>query len=125
MLGCLAGAIPGGERVISVEEVRELRMPHPDWVAMETRQAGLEGTGEITLRDLVRESLRMRPTRIVVGEVRSSEALDLLLALNSGLPRLTNEHIQGDARRPRRVRYRVSCVSSNISRSKAVSLAGA
>ncbi len=92
MLGCLAAAIPGGERVISVEEVREIRVPHPDWVAMETRQAGLEGTGEITLRDLVRESLRMRPTRIVVGEVRSAEALDLLLALNSGLPGMATLH---------------------------------
>ncbi len=92
LLGCLAAAIPGGERVISVEEVRELRVSHPDWVAMETRQAGLEGTGEITLRDLVRESLRMRPTRIIVGEVRSSEALDLLLALNSGLPGMATLH---------------------------------
>lgn len=92
MLGCLAAAIPGGERVVSVEEVREVRVSHPDWVAMETRQAGLEGTGEITLRDLVRESLRMRPTRIVVGEVRSSEALDLLLALNSGLPGMATLH---------------------------------
>jgi pilus assembly protein CpaF len=59
---------------------------------METRQAGLEGTGEVTLRDLVRESLRMRPTRIVVGEVRSAEALDLLLALNSGLPGMATLH---------------------------------
>jgi pilus assembly protein CpaF len=88
MLNCLAAAIPGSDRIISAEEVRELRVTHPDWVALETRQAGLEGTGEVTLRDLVRESLRMRPTRIIVGEVRSAEALDLLLALNSGLPGL-------------------------------------
>ena len=56
MLNCLAAAIPGGERVVSAEEVFELRFPHPDWVPMQTRQAGLEGTGEIRLRDLVKES---------------------------------------------------------------------
>ena len=92
MLNCLAAAIPGSDRIVSVEEVRELKVPHPDWVAMETRQAGLEGTGEVTLRDLVRESLRMRPTRVIVGEVRSAEALDLLLALNSGLPGMATLH---------------------------------
>lgn len=92
LLNCLAAAIPGRERIISVEEVCELRFPHNDWVAMQTRQAGLEGTGEVTLRDLVRESLRMRPTRLIVGEVRSAEALDLLLALNSGLPGFCTLH---------------------------------
>lgn len=92
MLNCLAAAIPGGERIVSAEEVRELKVAHPDWVALETRQAGLEGTGEVTLRDLVRESLRMRPTRVIVGEVRSAEALDLLLALNSGLPGMATLH---------------------------------
>lgn len=92
LLNCLAAAIPGSDRIVSAEEVRELKVPHPDWVAMETRQAGLEGTGEVTLRDLVRESLRMRPTRVIVGEVRSAEALDLLLALNSGLPGMATLH---------------------------------
>jgi pilus assembly protein CpaF len=92
LLNCLAAAIPGRDRIVSAEEVRELRVGHPDWVALETRQAGLEGTGAVTLRDLVRESLRMRPTRIVVGEVRSAEALDLLLALNSGLPGMATLH---------------------------------
>jgi pilus assembly protein CpaF len=92
MLNCLAAAIPGSDRIVSAEEVRELRVGHPDWVALETRQAGLEGTGEVTLRDLVRESLRMRPTRVIVGEVRSAEALDLLLALNSGLPGMATLH---------------------------------
>jgi pilus assembly protein CpaF len=90
-LNCLAAAIPGGDRVVSAEEVFELRFPHPDWVPLQTRQVGLEGTGEVRLRDLVKESLRMRPSRIIVGEVRSEECLDLLLALNAGLPRLTNE----------------------------------
>jgi pilus assembly protein CpaF len=92
MLNCLAAAIPGTDRIVSAEEVRELRVAHPDWVALETRQAGLEGTGEVSLRALVRESLRMRPTRVVVGEVRSAEALDLLLALNSGLPGMATLH---------------------------------
>jgi pilus assembly protein CpaF len=92
MLNCLAAAIPGGERVISAEEVFELRFPHPDWVAMQTRQAGLEGTGEIRLRDLVKESLRMRPSRIIVGEVRAEECLDLLLALNAGVPGMCTLH---------------------------------
>jgi pilus assembly protein CpaF len=92
MLNCLAAAIPGGDRVVSAEEVFELRFPHPDWVPMQTRQSGLEGTGEIVLRELVKESLRMRPSRIIVGEVRSAECLDLLLALNAGLPGMCTLH---------------------------------
>ncbi len=92
LLNCLAAAIPGGERVVTVEEVFELRFPHPDWVPMQTRQSGLEGTGEITLRDLVKESLRMRPSRLIVGEVRSEECMDLLLALNAGLPGMCTIH---------------------------------
>ncbi len=92
MLNCLGASIPGGDRIVSAEEVFELRFSHPDWVPMQTRQAGLEGTGEVTLRDLVRETLRMRPTRIIVGEVRSSECLDLLLALNAGLPGMATLH---------------------------------
>jgi pilus assembly protein CpaF len=92
LLNCLAASIPGGDRVISAEEVFELRFNHPDWVAMQTRQQGLEGTGEIRLRDLVRESLRMRPSRVIVGEVRAEECLDLLLALNAGLPGMASLH---------------------------------
>jgi pilus assembly protein CpaF len=92
MLNCLAAAVPGGERIISAEEVFELRFNHPDWVPMQTRQAGLEGTGEVVLRDLVKEALRMRPSRIIVGEVRAAESLDLLLALNSGVPGMCTLH---------------------------------
>jgi pilus assembly protein CpaF len=91
-LNCLAAAVPGGDRIVSAEEVFELRFSHPDWVAMQTRQAGLEGTGVVSLRDLVREALRMRPTRVIVGEVRGSECLDLLLALNAGLPGMATIH---------------------------------
>ncbi|CAN5331699.1 ATPase, T2SS/T4P/T4SS family [soil metagenome] len=92
LLNCLAAAIPGGERVVSAEEVFELRFNHPDWVAMQTRQSGLEGNGEIQLRHLVKESLRMRPSRVIVGEVRAGECLDLLLALNAGLPGMCTLH---------------------------------
>lgn len=91
-LNCLAAAIPGGERIVSAEEVFELRFPHPDHVQMQTRQAGLEGTGEVRLRDLVKESLRMRPSRLIIGEVRAEECLDLLLALNAGLPGMCTLH---------------------------------
>lgn len=92
LLNTLLDAVPGTQRVISCEEVYELRGTHPDWVALQTRSAGLEGTGEITLRDLVRESLRMRPSRLIIGEVRGAEALDMLLALNSGLPGMASIH---------------------------------
>ena len=92
MLNTLGSAVPGRERIVSVEEVYELRFRHPDWVQLQTRQSGLEGTGEIKLRHLVKESLRMRPSRIVVGEVRAEECLDLLLALNSGLPGMATVH---------------------------------
>lgn len=92
LLNCLAAAIPGGDRVVSAEEVWELRFPHPDWVPLQTRQSGLEGTGEVRLRDLVKEALRMRPSRIIVGEVRAEECLDLLLALNAGLPGMCTLH---------------------------------
>ncbi|MCL2541157.1 MAG: Flp pilus assembly complex ATPase component TadA [Nocardioidaceae bacterium] len=91
-LNCLAAAIPGGERVITAEEVFEIRFNHPDTVSLQTRQEGLEGTGEIRLRDLVKEALRMRPSRLIVGEVRSEECLDLLIALNSGLPGMCTIH---------------------------------
>jgi len=92
LLNCLAGAIPGRERVITCEEVFELRLGLPDVVAMQTRQPNLEGTGEIQLRRLVKEALRMRPDRIIVGEVRQAECLDLLIALNSGLPGMCSIH---------------------------------
>ncbi len=80
MLNCLAAAIPSNERVITAEEVFELKLPLPDVVSMQCRQASLEGTGEIKLRRLVKEALRMRPSRIIVGEVRQEECLDPLAA---------------------------------------------
>jgi len=92
LLNALCSAIPARERVVTVEEVFELQLPLPDWVAMQTRQPNLEGTGEIPLRRLVKEALRMRPSRLIVGEVRQEECLDLLIALNSGLPGMCTLH---------------------------------
>jgi len=80
------------ERLISVEETFEIRTNYIDWVAMQSRKANLEGVGEITLRRLVKEALRMRPSRLVIGEVRQAEALDLLIALNSGIAGLCTIH---------------------------------
>lgn len=85
-LRALLGAIPPHQRVITAEEVFELNLAHRDVVALQTRPANIEDRGEITLRRLVRESLRMRPDRIVIGEVRQAEAFDMLIALNSGIP---------------------------------------
>jgi pilus assembly protein CpaF len=79
-------------RIITCEEVFELHLSSFNLVAMQTRDRGLEGTGEITLRDLVKASLRMKPERLVLGEVRSVEALELLIALNSGMPGATTVH---------------------------------
>lgn len=92
LLNCLAAAVPPRERIISCEEVFELKVPLPDWVPMQTRQSNLEGSGEIRLRHLVKEALRMRPSRMLVGEVRAEECLDLLIALNSGLPGMCTIH---------------------------------
>ena len=71
MLNALTGAIPVRDRVVTCEEVFELSVPSRDWVPMQCRQASLEGTGEVTLRNLVKEALRMRPDRVIVGEVLS------------------------------------------------------
>ena len=92
MLNALVSAIPTSERVITVEEVFELKPLLPDVIAMQTRGANIQGDGDIPLRRLIKESLRMRPSRIVVGEVREAEALDLLIALNSGLPGMGTIH---------------------------------
>ncbi|WP_419720516.1 CpaF family protein [Kocuria marina] len=92
LLNCLCAAIGPRERVITVEEVFELKVALRDVVGMQCRQANLEGTGEIPLRRLVKEALRMRPDRLVVGEVREAESLDMLIALNAGLPGMCSLH---------------------------------
>ena len=84
LLNALAGEIPAGERVVTVEDAAELRLPGDHVVRLEARPANAEGAGEVRVRDLVRNALRMRPDRIVVGEVRGAEALDMLQAMNTG-----------------------------------------
>jgi pilus assembly protein CpaF len=83
-LNALSGAIPAGERIVTIEDAAELRLRQRHVVRLEARPPSLEGRGEVTIRALVRNALRMRPDRIVVGEVRGGEALDLLQALNTG-----------------------------------------
>jgi len=83
-LGALSSFIPAGERIVTIEDAAELRLRQPHVVRLEARPASLEGRGEVTIRRLVRNALRMRPDRIVVGEVRGGEALDMLSALSSG-----------------------------------------
>lgn len=92
MLNALLSSGRPNERIVTVEETFELDLVARDVVAMQCRQPSLEGTGEITLRRLIKESLRMRPDRLVVGEVREAESLDLLIALNSGLPGMCSLH---------------------------------
>jgi pilus assembly protein CpaF len=84
LLNALSSFIAPGERVVTIEDAAELRLQQPHVVRLESRPAGVEGRGEVTIRDLLRNALRMRPDRIVIGEVRGVEALDLLTALNTG-----------------------------------------
>jgi len=84
LLNCLSGFIPGDERIITIEDSAELQLQQEHVVRLETRPPNVEGHGEITQRDLVRNCLRMRPERIIVGEVRAGEALDMLQAMNTG-----------------------------------------
>ena len=84
LLAALLSRCDVGERVVIVEDATELRPDHPHVVALEARPANVEGAGSVTLRDLVRQALRMRPDRVVVGEVRGAEVADLLAALNTG-----------------------------------------
>lgn len=92
LLCALLNEVATTDRIVTVEETFEIRIENADWVAMQTRQPNLEGVGEISLRRLVKEALRMRPGRIVIGEVREAESFDLLIALNSGLPGLCTIH---------------------------------
>lgn len=84
LLNCLSRNVPEEERIVTIEDAAELQLKQEHVVRMETRPANIEGKGEITMRDLVKNCLRMRPDRIIVGEVRSSEALDMLQAMNTG-----------------------------------------
>ena len=84
MLNALSKMIDPGERVLTIEDAAELRLQQPHWLPLETRPPNLEGQGEITIRDLVKNALRMRPDRIILGEIRGAECFDLLSAMNTG-----------------------------------------
>jgi pilus assembly protein CpaF len=84
LLNCLSAMIPPGERVVTIEDSAELRLDHVNLVALEARPCNAEGAGLVSIRDLVRNALRMRPDRIVVGECRGGETLDMLQAMNTG-----------------------------------------
>ena len=92
LVNCLLREVPPDRRVVTCEEVFEIEADLPDMTQMQTRESGLDGGAEITLRDLVREALRQRPDRIVVGEVRGPDALDMLMALNAGCSGITTLH---------------------------------
>ena len=80
----LSAAIPTDERIITVEDAAELQLKQEHVITLESRPANIEGKGQVTIRDLVRNTLRMRPDRIIVGECRGAEALDMLQAMNTG-----------------------------------------
>src|SRR5881398_165277 len=84
LLGALSSFVPPDERLITIEDAAELRLPQPHVISLEARPPNVEGAGEVTVRALVRNALRMRPDRIIVGEVRGGEALDMLSALTTG-----------------------------------------
>jgi pilus assembly protein CpaF len=84
LLNVLSAFIPEGERIVTIEDAAELQLKQPHWVRLETRPPNIEGRGMVVQRDLVRNALRMRPDRIIVGEVRGAEALDMLQAMNTG-----------------------------------------
>jgi pilus assembly protein CpaF len=92
LLNALISETPINSRVITVEEVFELKPRVPDCIALQTRPSNLQGEGEIPLRRLIKEALRMRPSHLIVGEIREAESLDLLIALNSGLPGMATIH---------------------------------
>lgn len=115
LLSALLSSLDVSERVVSVEDTFELRCLLPDWVALQTRPASIEGRNEIDLRRLVRETLRMRPSRLVVGEVRSGEALDMLIAMNSGIPGLCTVHANSTAEALQKLRTLPLLAGANIS----------
>jgi pilus assembly protein CpaF len=84
LLNILSGYIPESERIITIEDTAELQLQQPHVVRLETRQANIEGKGEVSMRVLVKNSLRMRPNRVVIGEVRGEEVIDMLQAMNTG-----------------------------------------
>ncbi len=114
MLNVLSQWIPKNERVVTIEDAAELQLQREHVVRLETRPPNIEGKGEVTQRDLVRNSLRMRPDRIIVGEVRGSEALDMLQAMNTGHDgSMTTVHANNPRDALRRVENMVSMAGLN------------
>ncbi|MFN8150118.1 MAG: CpaF family protein [Solirubrobacterales bacterium] len=104
VLNALSSFIEPGERIITIEDAAELSLQQPHVVRLESRPPGIEGSGEVSIRDLVRNALRMRPDRIIIGEVRGAEAMDLLVALNTGhRGALSTVHANGPADALRRI----------------------
>jgi pilus assembly protein CpaF len=115
LLNALAAAIPPGERIVTVEDAAELRLPPPHGVRLESRPANAEGAGLVTVRDLVRNALRMRPDRLLVGECRGGEALDMLQAMNTGHEgSMTTCHANGCADALRRLETMVLFAESGL-----------
>jgi pilus assembly protein CpaF len=84
LLNVLSGFVPEEERIVTIEDAAELKLDQRHWLRLESRPSNVEGNGQVTIRDLLRNSLRMRPDRIIIGEVRAAEALDMLQAMNTG-----------------------------------------
>ena len=104
LLNALGRCIPGRERVVTIEDMAELRLEHPQCLSLEGRPPSVEGRGEITVSDLVREALRMRPDRLIIGEVRGPEAFAFFQAMNTGHPgSLLTIHANGPEEVPRRL----------------------
>jgi pilus assembly protein CpaF len=115
LLNCLSRWIPKGERVITIEDAAELQLQRKHVVRLETRPQNIEGKGEVTQRDLVRNTLRMRPDRIILGEVRGAEALDMLQAMNTGHDgSMTTIHANNTRDAIRRVENMVSMAGLNF-----------
>jgi len=114
LLNCLSKCIPNGERVITIEDAAELQLQRDHVVRLETRPANVEGKGLITQRDLVKNALRMRPDRVIIGEIRGGEALDMLQAMNTGHDgSMTTLHSNGTRDTIRRLESMVSMAGMN------------
>lgn len=116
LLGALLQTCADSTRIVTAEETFELAIDGPDVVNLQGRQANLEGNGEIALRRLVKEALRMRPDRLVIGEVRGAEALDLVLALNTGIPGAASIHARSASEALDKLATLPLLAGSNISR---------
>lgn len=125
LLGAMITEVSSAQRILSLEDIAEIRSDHPHFLSLEARPANIEGEGEIEIRRLLRESLRMRPDRIVVGECRGPEALDLILALNTGHKgSMATIHANSPREALRRLETLAMLVSENLGESAVKNLIG-